>query len=116
MLTAGTVSGRKEIYVYNVMVLLEKGLYQMWYSAALDINSLGRYAPHGSAIVYAESHDGTKWTRDDAITLLSGDEGEEDAYACFAPYVVRRGDGLWMYYSMGSAYQRYQTGLAMFRR
>jgi predicted GH43/DUF377 family glycosyl hydrolase len=98
------------------MVLFEDGVYRMWYSSALNLTAQGRYAQHGSAIVYAESRDGTKWTCDDAITLLSGDEGEQDAYACFAPYVVRRDDGLWMYYSMGSAYQRYQTGLAKCRR
>jgi len=113
VLSGTTVGGGKEIYVYNVMVLLEDGIYRMWYSAALEITSQGEYAPHGSAIVYAESRDGTHWIRDDAITLLSGDEGDQDAYACFAPYVVRRDDGLWMYYSMGSIYQRYQTGLAM---
>lgn len=112
VLSPGIVSGRREVYVYNVMVLSEAGVYRMWYSSALAIDSQGRYAPHGSAIVYAESLDGTNWTRDNVITLLSGDRGEEDAYACFAPYVVRRGESLWMYYSMGSAYQRYQTGLA----
>jgi len=112
VLSAGALGGRREIYVYNVMVLLEDGVYRMWYSAALRLTPEGRYAPHGSAIVYAESRNGTHWTRDDAITLLSGDEGEQDAYACFAPYVVRRDDSLWMYYSMGSVYQRYQTGLA----
>ncbi|MFP6676793.1 MAG: hypothetical protein VB878_17045 [Pirellulaceae bacterium] len=116
VLSGGTIGRRHEIYVYNVMVLFEDGVYRMWYSSALNLTAQGRYAQHGSAIVYAESRDGTKWTCDDAITLLSGDEGEQDAYACFAPYVVRRDDGLWMYYSMGSAYQRYQTGLAKCRR
>lgn len=112
VLSAVTVGERKEVYVYNVMVLLEDGVYHMWYSAALDITPQGQYAPHGSAINYAVSGDGTHWTRDTGITLVSGNEGEQDAYACFAPYVVRRDDGLWMYYSMGSIYQRYQTGLA----
>ena len=112
VLSAGTVGGRKEVYVYNVMVLLEDDVYRMWYSSALELDTHGRYAPHGSGIVYAESSNGNEWTRDDAVTLLSGDEGQPDAYACFAPYVVRREDNLWMYYSMGSVYQRYQTGLA----
>ena len=112
VLSAGTVGGRKEQYVYNVMVLLENGVYRMWYSSALKLTEQGRYAEGGSAIVYAESRDGTNWSRDDAITLLSGEPGGLDAYACFAPYVVRRDSSLWMYYSMGSTYQRYQTGLA----
>ena len=113
VLTAGTVGGRREIYVFNVMVLLEQDVYRMWYSCALALTAdEGRYAEHGCGIVYAESRDGTHWTRDDAITLVSGDVGEQDAYACFAPYIVRRADSLWMYYSMGSAWQRYQVGLA----
>ena len=112
VLTPGTIGGRRELYVYNVMVLLENGIYRMWYSSAQDLDSRGRFAPHGSAIVYAESRDGTHWGRDSVNTLLSGDPGEEDAYACFAPCVVRREDALWMYYSMGSTYQRYQVGLA----
>lgn len=115
VLRPGAVGGREEVYVYNVMVLPADGVYRMWYSSALDLGPQGRFAPHGSAIVYAESRDGTQWTRDDAVTLLSGDAGDEDAYACFAPYVVRRDESLWMYYSMGSDYQRYQTGLAMLR-
>ncbi len=112
VLSPGTVDGRQESYVYNVMVLLEDGLYRMWYSSALNLTPEGRFAPHGSAIVYAESRDGSQWHRDSTVTLLSGDEGQPDAYACFAPCVVRRDEGLWMYYSMGSRYQRYQLGLA----
>ena len=113
VLTPDSVGGRQEAYVYNVMVLLEEGVYHMWYSSALDLDARGKFRPLGSAIVYAQSRDGTRWTRDKVVTLLSGDEGEEDAYACFAAYVVRRGEELWMYYSMGSVDQRYQTGLAL---
>jgi predicted GH43/DUF377 family glycosyl hydrolase len=112
VLTAGIVGGRAERYVYNVMVLLEDAVYRMWYSSAQALDSRGRYAPHGSAIVYAESTDGTHWRRDDVNTLVSGNAGDDDAYACFAPCIVRRQDALWMYYSMGSAYQRYRVGLA----
>jgi predicted GH43/DUF377 family glycosyl hydrolase len=106
------VSGNPEEYVYNVMVLLEDGVYRMWYSSARSFKLNDRNAWNGSAIVYAESRDGTHWKRDTVHTLVSGDAGSDDAYACFAPYVVRRDDGLWMYYSMGSRYQHYQVGFA----
>jgi len=112
VLTAGRVDGSREEYVYNVMVLLEDGVYRMWYSSARSFKLNGRNGWNGSAIVYAESRDGTHWTRDTVHTLVSGDAGSDDAYACFAPYVVRRQDGLWMYYSMGASYQRYQVGFA----
>ena len=79
VLTAGTVGGRREIYVYNVMVLLEQGLYRMWYSTALTVNEEGRYALHGNGIVYAESRDGTHWKRDDALPVAGGDAGSADA-------------------------------------
>jgi hypothetical protein len=94
------------------MVLPKDGTYHMWYSSALDIDRQGRYKPGGNAIVYAQSEDGTRWKKDAVPTLQSGDAGSMDAYACFACYVVPRSDGLWMYYSAGSQYQRYRIGLA----
>ena len=113
VLSAAPSPSRPEIYVYNVNVLREAGIYRMWYSSAQKLLASGQYAPGGSAIVYAESEDGTRWKRDPVNTLVSGKVGAEDAYACFAPHVVRRGGELWMYYSMGSVYQRYQVGLAI---
>lgn len=112
VLSAAPSPSRPEVYVYNVNVLLDAGVYRMWYSSAQKLLASGQYAPGGSAIVYAESEDGTRWKRDPVNTLVSGKVGSEDAYACFAPHVVRRGRELWMYYSMGSVYQRYQVGLA----
>ena len=112
VLEPSEVAGREEKYVYNVMVLLGGGTYHMWYSSALDIDNRGRYKPKGNAIVYARSEDGTQWTKDAVPTLVNGDPGSIDAYACFACYVVPRSDGLWMYYSSGSRYQRYTTALA----
>lgn len=112
VLEPSKVGGRKELYVYNVMVLLQDGTYHMWYSTALDIDDRGRLKAKGNGIVYAHSQDGTQWTKDAVPTLVNGDPGSLDAYACFACYVVPRPDGLWMYYSAGSQYQRYTTTLA----
>lgn len=106
------VGGRKEEYVYNVTVLLRGDVYHMWYSSALDLDDRGRYKLKGNGIVYARSEDGTQWTKDAVPTLVNGDPGSIDAYACFACCVVPRSEGLWMYYSAGSRYQRYTTALA----
>jgi predicted GH43/DUF377 family glycosyl hydrolase len=112
VLSPSVVGGRTEGYVYNVMVLFEEGQYHMWYSAALDLDARGRLKPFSNCITYASSRDGVHWTKDETHTLLSGDPGGIDGYACFACCVVRREDALWMYYSAGSKYQRYRVALA----
>ncbi len=89
-----------EEYVYNCMVLLEGETFHMWYSAGSGIRS-GEVVPRGNCIRYASSTDGIHWSKDPEPTLFNGLRGSIDEYAAFAPYVVRRGEGLWMYYSIG---------------
>lgn len=115
VLGPGPVGPHREQYVYNVMVLRHGGTYHMWYSSMLhhnDVDLQKRHVPDSICIVYASSNDGTDWRKDRALTLANGPVGSFDAYACFACCVVPRSDGLWMYYSAGSRYQRYQVGLA----
>jgi len=117
VLVPSMLEGRKEDYVYNVMVLREAGRFHMWYSAAFNLQS-GRYTPRANAVVYAGSRDGVHWQRDVRATLFNGKRGSIDEYCCFAPYVVRRRDGLWMYYSIGHLVdardrRRFRTSLAI---
>ncbi len=105
----------EEDYVYNVMVLLENGTYHMWYSTMLKTGGADPrkgHVPESICIAYASSRNGTDWVRDGVITLANGPPGSIDAYAAFACYVVRRPEGLWMYYSAGSKYQQYRVALA----
>ena len=99
-----TLSGAKgdvtEEYVYNCMVLLEGETFDMWYSAGTGIRS-GEVVPKGNCIRHASSTDGVHWVKDPEPTLFNGPLGSIDEYAAFAPYVVRRDVGLWMYYSIG---------------
>ena len=64
-------------------------------------------------VSHSQRDDGSHWTKDKVPRLFNGDSGSIDAYACFACYVVPRSDGLWMSYSAGSRYQRYQVALAI---
>ena len=115
VLEPSTLGRFEEDYVYNVMVLLEDDTYHVWYSAILKTpgaNPRKQHVPESSCIVHASSRDGTHWTKDKVPTLLNGPADSIDAYAAFACYVVRHPDGLWMYYSAGSRYQRYKVALA----
>ena len=95
-----TLGDVTEEYVYNCMVLLEGETFHMWYSAGTGIRS-GEVVPRGNCIRHAVSTDGVHWEKDREPTLCNGPRGSIDEYAAFAPYVVRRDDGLWMYYSIG---------------
>ena len=101
VLEPGMIDGRPEQYVFNVMVLLEQGTYHMWYSSALNVVPR-RFQPEAGAIVYASSQDGTRWTKYREPVFYNGPRGSLDGYGAYACYVVRRDDGLWMYYSCGS--------------
>jgi len=117
VLVPSVLGDRKEDYVYNVMVLREAGRFHMWYSAAFNLRN-GRYTPRANAVVYAGSRDGVHWKRDNRATMFNGKRGSIDEYCCFAPYVVRRRDELWMYYSIGHLVdardrRRFRTSLAI---
>ena len=122
VLEPGEVEGRREDYVYNVMVLLEAGTYHVWISSAIN-HPPREYRDHANAIVYASSKDGTHWRRAGKPVFYNGPRGTIDEYSAFAPYVVRRDDGLWMYYSCGSLAEvpsgsdnrRFDTSLAIHR-
>ena len=108
VLVPSQVGDDKEVYVYNVHVRLEQGVYHMWYSAVI-----GEYGAGGhNCLTYASSKDGTNWKKDETPTLISGPPGSIDEYATFACYVVPREDGLWMYYSAADKKQTYRVSLA----
>ena len=116
VLEPGMMDGDRENYVYNVFVLLEQGTFHMWYSASFKQFGSNAYQPRSNAITYASSKDGTRWKKDTTPVLHNGPLGSIDEYAAFACCVVRRNDGLWMYYSCGTQNPRlYRTTLAIHR-
>lgn len=117
VLVPSVINGQAEEYVYNAYVLQEDGQYHMWYSSAQGIQQ-GQYKTNGSGIVYCTSKDGIHWTKENKTTLFNGPRGSLDEYSCFAPCVVRRNDGLFMYYSTGYLVKakdprRFRTSLAI---
>lgn len=99
-----------EGYVYNVFVMLNDGQFHMWYSAWAPNER--KSGPNHNCITHAVSSNGDEWKKDSTPTLTNGAAGSIDGYACFACCVVPHAEGLWMYYSAGSRYQRYTTALA----
>ncbi len=117
VLETSELDGRKEEYVYNVMVLLEGDTFHMWYSSMVA-GKYKQYAPNSNAIVYASSKDGNNWKKDRQPVFYNGPRGSLDEYSAFACYVVRRENALWMYYSCGTLIdandpRRFRTTLAI---
>jgi hypothetical protein len=85
-------------------VLLEDGLWRMWYVAGTGWEELAADRPrHRYHIRYAESEDGLAWRRDGHVCIDFRDESE---YAIARPCVVRDGDTYRMWYSSrGDAYR-----------
>jgi predicted GH43/DUF377 family glycosyl hydrolase len=83
-------------------VLLENGLYRMWYSFRGEAYKIG----------YAESVDGIDWTRmDDQVGLEPSLQGWDSQMVEY-PYVFRHKKRLFMLYN-GSGYGRTGIGLAV---
>lgn len=72
-------------------VIMEGGLYRMWYSI--------RKFEHPYAIGYAESRDGIRWTRMDEAAGISRSETDWDSEMICFPNVIRVGDQLLMFYN-----------------
>ena len=99
------------------MVLIEDDTFHMWYTSMFD-ERYQRFAEKSNGIVYARSKDGINWAKDCRPVFTNGPRGTIDEYAAFAPYVVRRPDALWMYYSVGHLVEaedprRFRTSLAI---
>lgn len=84
-------------------VIIEHGLYKMWYSYR-DLNSTYR-------IGYAESFDGLKWTRlDDIVRLDLSINGWDNEMICY-PFILDHEGSRYMLYN-GNGYGRTGFGIA----
>jgi hypothetical protein len=87
-------------------VVLEEGIYRMWYSIRRR---------QGYRLGYAESADGVSWQRRDELLELGQPQvGFDDEMTCY-PAVVRRGNDLLLYYC-GNGYGRSGIGVAVLER
>ena len=84
-------------------VLVEDGLWRMWYVSGTRWEPGPSGPRHLYNIRYAESRDGIRWRRDGTVAI---DYGAPDEHAFSRPCVVRDQDGYRMWYSYrGAAYR-----------
>jgi hypothetical protein len=90
-------------------VLVEDGLWRMWYTSAVRWEAAGVYGrpKHYYRIAYAESADGVDWRPTGRVCI---DFANDDEYAIGRPCVVRDGDGYHMWFSCRGS--RYRIGYA----
>jgi hypothetical protein len=84
-------------------VLVEEGLWRMWYASGTGWQATGKRPRHYYNVRYAESEDGITWRRSGHVCIDHRHEGE---YAIARPCVVKTGDRYRMWYShRGDAYR-----------
>ncbi|SLM50307.1 conserved protein of unknown function [Nitrospira japonica] len=105
----GTVAidfaSKDETNIARSSVLKFGGAYRMWYSTA-------RLPVRPYRIGYAESDDGTRWTRiDEGVGFDVSDEGFDSEMICY-PHVIHHENKLYMFYN-GNGFGREGIGLAV---
>jgi hypothetical protein len=88
-------------------VLIEDGMYRMWYVSGSRWSSNSEGPRHYYHIKYAESQDGRRWHRRGVVCIDYQSPGE---YAFGRPCVVRDGERYRMWYSYRG--DRYRIGYA----
>jgi hypothetical protein len=84
-------------------VLVEGELWRMWYVSATGWRATPSGPQHRYRVCYAESRDGTSWTRDGTVCIDFRDDAE---YAISRPCVVKDADRYRMWFSArGPAYR-----------
>lgn len=85
---------REPFFCASPFVLVENGLWRMWYASSTGWVVVGGRPEPVYKIKYAESHDGVSWTRDDVTCLEYAFPGEANA----RPVVIKDGDRYRMWY------------------
>ena len=84
-------------------VLIENGLWRMWYVACSGWERVDGQPRHYYRIKYAESRDGVRWQRPNRVCI---DYGSPHEYAIARPWVTRDGGRYRMWYSYrGDSYR-----------
>lgn len=92
------LSGSEEAGLARPSVLLDGGIYRMWYSYR-GFRDHRENAATSYKIGYAESRDAVHWTRhDDSVEFIGSGEGWDDMMQAY-PFVYRRGGRLFMLYN-----------------
>lgn len=90
-------------FVTNPCVLVEDGIWRMWYSSCVGWESGGSGPRHRYHIKYAESADGIRWQRDGVVSI---DFKSAEEYAISRPSVLKDNGTYKMWYSYrGKSYR-----------
>lgn len=96
-------SGADPFLATSPWVIVEDGLWRMWYASGKCWESTPQGPRHYYRIVYAESRDGLAWEPSGRVCIDFADASE---YAIARPCVLRDDDGYHMWFSCrGSAYR-----------
>ena len=93
-------------------VLVENGIYKMWYSKR-NINNFRTHPDYGYRGGYAESSDGINWTRLDQCFRLKPSEYGWDSEAIAYPYVLKIKERYVMLYN-GNGFGKTGFGYAVY--
>jgi hypothetical protein len=83
-------------------VTIEDGRWRMWYVSATEWRQTPTGPRHYYNVRYAESPDGTDWTRDGRVCL----DYRDGEYAFARPWVVRDADGYRMWFAVRGDHYR----------
>ena len=90
-------------FVASACVLVESGVWRMWYLSCIRWDNSRGIIRHFYHIKYAESRDGISWKRSGRVCI---DFQDNDEYAISRPCVVKDGDLYRMWYShRGESYR-----------
>jgi hypothetical protein len=90
-------------------VRLEGGVWKMWYVGGSEWLEVGGKSVPSYRLRYLESQDGLHWGPSGRLCL---DFNPPDEYGFGRPFVVRKGDGYAMWYSIRSVSKGYRLGYA----
>jgi hypothetical protein len=90
-------------FVASSCVLVERGLWRMWYVSCLKWELAGQKPKHYYHVRYAESSNGVEWKKTGIVCI---DFNSPEEYAISRPCVVKDGEVYRMWYSVrGSSYR-----------
>lgn len=113
ILVPGNNSDWYNTFISSPSVILENGIYKMWFTAPdLVINS--QPTDGKGNIGYATSVNGTSWTVHPSPVLIAGDQNNWDSASIAEPSVIKINGGYHMFYSALDKWtiENFQVGYA----
>jgi len=93
----------------TVSIIEDNGTYRMWYSSGVSWTTFNNKPCPVYVIRYAESGDGIFWKSTDKISI---DFANEDEFGLARPWVLKKNDRYYMWYSIRRKSKSYAIGYA----